>query len=174
MQSDIWGVKKNGCFLGISVPVSPPPLEFDPQHWNSGGLAERPGSSLQLRSLASRQYPGREWVPYSVPIFPSVIYEISVNAAVHYWWIKDVTCAPQVTANNHSTFLVSVLWRLRDYLRLLVGRTLNEIYHLTTPWIMKYGVTLGILGASEITADLYCNCVHLYWEGCVICSIELL
>ena len=30
-----------------------------------------------------------------------------------------------------------------------------------------------ILGASEITANLYCNCVHLYWEGCVICSLYL-
>ena len=28
-----------------------------------------------------------------------------------------------------------------------------------------------VLGASEITANLYCNCVDLYWEGCVICSI---
>ena len=30
-----------------------------------------------------------------------------------------------------------------------------------------------ILGASEITANLYCNSVHLHWEGCVICSIDL-
>ena len=30
-----------------------------------------------------------------------------------------------------------------------------------------------ILGASEITANLHCNCVDLYWEGCVICSIIL-
>ena len=29
------------------------------------------------------------------------------------------------------------------------------------------------LGASEVTANLYCNCVHLYWEGCVIYSIDL-
>ena len=29
------------------------------------------------------------------------------------------------------------------------------------------------LGASENTANIYCNCVHLYWEGCVICSIYL-
>ena len=28
-----------------------------------------------------------------------------------------------------------------------------------------------ILGASEITAKVYCNCVHLYWGGCVICHI---
>ena len=26
-----------------------------------------------------------------------------------------------------------------------------------------------ILGASEITANLYC--VHLYWEGCLICTL---
>ena len=32
---------------------------------------------------------------------------------------------------------------------------------------------LNILGASEITANLCCNCVYLYWEGCVICSIYL-
>ena len=30
-----------------------------------------------------------------------------------------------------------------------------------------------ILGASEITANLYCNCVYLYWKGCMICSIYL-
>ena len=30
-----------------------------------------------------------------------------------------------------------------------------------------------IQGASEITANLYGNCVHLYWEGCVIFSIYL-
>ena len=30
-----------------------------------------------------------------------------------------------------------------------------------------------ILGVSEVTANLYCNCVHLYWEGCVIFSIFL-
>ena len=29
------------------------------------------------------------------------------------------------------------------------------------------------LGASEITVNLYCNCVHLYWEDCVIYSIYL-
>ena len=28
----------------------------------------------------------------------------------------------------------------------------------------------NILDVSEITANLYCNCVHLYWEGCEICS----
>ena len=25
-----------------------------------------------------------------------------------------------------------------------------------------------LLRASEITANLYCNCVYLYWGGCVI------
>ena len=30
-----------------------------------------------------------------------------------------------------------------------------------------------ILGAPEITANLYCNFVHLYWEGYVICCIYL-
>ena len=30
-----------------------------------------------------------------------------------------------------------------------------------------------ILGASHIAANLYCNYVYLYWEGCVICSIYL-
>ena len=28
----------------------------------------------------------------------------------------------------------------------------------------------SLLVASEITANLYCNCVHLYWESCVICG----
>ena len=30
-----------------------------------------------------------------------------------------------------------------------------------------------VLGASEITANLYCNFVYLYCEGCVICIIYL-
>jgi len=30
-----------------------------------------------------------------------------------------------------------------------------------------------ILGASDITANLYCYCVYLYWEGSVIFSIYL-
>ena len=30
-----------------------------------------------------------------------------------------------------------------------------------------------VLGVSEITANLYCNCVHLYWEGCAIISIYI-
>ena len=29
------------------------------------------------------------------------------------------------------------------------------------------------IDAPEITANLYCNCVYLLWEGCVICSIYL-
>ena len=32
---------------------------------------------------------------------------------------------------------------------------------------------MNILGASEINANIYCNCVHLYWEGCVISSLYL-
>ena len=37
---------------------------------------------------------------------------------------------------------------------------------------MKPKVTM-VMVASEITANVYCNCVHIYWEGCVICSIYL-
>ena len=25
-----------------------------------------------------------------------------------------------------------------------------------------------VLGASEITGNLCCNCIHLYWKGCVV------
>ena len=35
------------------------------------------------------------------------------------------------------------------------------------------GKDYEVLGASKITAYLYCNCVQFYWEGCVICSIYL-
>ena len=35
------------------------------------------------------------------------------------------------------------------------------------------GFKMHILGASEIAANLYCNCVYLYGEGRVICSIYL-
>ena len=30
-----------------------------------------------------------------------------------------------------------------------------------------------VLGASEITANQYCNYGHLYWEGCMICRVYL-
>ena len=43
--------------------------------------------------------------------------------------------------------------------------------------ILKFSlmsILIEILGALEVTANLYCNCVHLYWEGCVIFSIYLL
>ena len=30
-----------------------------------------------------------------------------------------------------------------------------------------------LFGASKITANIDCNCVHLYWQGCVICSIYI-
>ena len=29
---------------------------------------------------------------------------------------------------------------------------------------------LLLLGDPEVTANLYCNFTHPYWEGCVICS----
>ena len=39
---------------------------------------------------------------------------------------------------------------------------------INTVCIIEY-----ILGASRITANLYCEFVHLYWERCVICSMYL-
>ena len=40
-------------------------------------------------------------------------------------------------------------------------------------WITGLTYIKYVLGAPEITAKLYCYCEHLYWEGCVICSIYL-
>ena len=34
-------------------------------------------------------------------------------------------------------------------------------------------ILFSILGAPEITANLYRNIVYLYWGGCGICSIYL-
>ena len=34
---------------------------------------------------------------------------------------------PKVTANNHATFVIQIQRRLRDYLRLLMVRTLIEL-----------------------------------------------
>ena len=39
--------------------------------------------------------------------------------------------------------------------------------------IVFYALNIHILVALEITADLYCKYVYLYWEGCVICSTYL-
>ena len=38
---------------------------------------------------------------------------------------------------------------------------------------LSLSVYIHILGAPEITANIYFNCLYLYWEGCVICSIYL-
>ena len=52
-----------------------------------------------------------------------------------------------------------------------------ELY--TPPLLCNYSTYLlqkwrgKVLGASEINANLYYNCIQLYWEGCVICSIYL-
>ena len=34
-------------------------------------------------------------------------------------------------------------------------------------------VCTQLLGDQEVTANLYCNFAYLYWEGCVICSVNL-
>ena len=34
----------------------------------------------------------------------------------------------------------------------------------------KLPVISNLMGASEITANIYCKLRRLYWEGCVICS----
>ena len=47
----------------------------------------------------------------------------------------------------------------------------QELAQHVPGYLKIVGITL--LGASEITANLYWNCVHLYWEGCVICSMYL-
>ena len=38
---------------------------------------------------------------------------------------------------------------------------------LWTVFVPLFFLLYFIMGASEITANLYCNCVHLFWEGCV-------
>ena len=38
---------------------------------------------------------------------------------------------------------------------------------------MEWIRIVDILGAPEITANLYCNLAYLYWEGCLICSIYI-
>ena len=49
---------------------------------------------------------------------------------------------------------------------------INNIAYYFNPGTDECGNTKQ-LGASEITANLYYNCVHLYWEGCVFCSTYL-
>ena len=48
------------------------------------------------------------------------------------------------------------------------------VHHtLSEGWGTGVSKTNLVLSASEITANLYCNRVYLYWEGCAICSIYL-
>ena len=63
---------------------------------------------------------------------------------LHYWFAPTsgspsflCVCAicsdpVELTANNHATFPVSVLWRLRDYLRLLWGARFVSLVILPT------------------------------------------
>ena len=46
----------------------------------------------------------------------------------------------------------------------------SHMQHSRPPALRARG---NLLGASKITATLYCNCLHLYWADCVICSIDL-
>ena len=78
-----------------------------------------------------------------------------------------------------ETGRISQPWEQLQYIR---PRSLDPFYIVTyyIKWVkssLTYSMTLiminddDLLGASEITANLYCNCVHR--EGCVICSIDL-
>ena len=63
-------------------------------------------------------------IQYTKVTYGSLVY-------VHYdsWKYAEiylVTCY-QVTANNHATFTIQIHGRLRDYLRLLMGRTLFKM-----------------------------------------------
>ena len=49
-----------------------------------------------------------------------------------------------------------------------VATTTGRVVHTTSPSpyspaVMYTGTEYSLLGASEITANLYCNCVYLYW-----------
>ena len=52
----------------------------------------------------------------------------------------------------------------------------NILHYLKMYVILRVHFNLEkkiVLGASEITANLYCYRVYLYWEGCVIHSVYL-
>ena len=61
----------------------------------------------------------------------------------------------------------------------LLCRFVYQVMHVIYEWLADICTSnaahmyciFTALGASEITTYLYCNCIHLYWEGCVICSI---
>ena len=63
--------------------------------------------------------------------------KISVSGRVGFYPVPDLTFEkknriivlgdPQVTANNHATFVIQIQIRLRDYLRLLMVRTLFQV-----------------------------------------------
>ena len=74
-----------------------------------------------------------------------------------------------------STSLTATLLELLEQLLVEAASSFKEVedYQKFASSTVKVIVFGNILGASEITANLYCNCVHLYWEAWVICSIYL-
>ena len=63
------------------------------------------------------------------------LYSIYIFLFIIFYYI---TCAPWATANNHATFSVSVLWRLRDYLLLLMGRPVVYIWAPTVSTVQAF------------------------------------
>ena len=57
-------------------------------------------------------------------LVPILMPYVMVIKPTKCWVATNVLGDPQVTANNHATFTVSALRRLRDYLRLLMRRPL--------------------------------------------------
>ena len=67
--------------------------------------------------------------------------------------IPDITCA----ANNHATFTVSVLRRLRDYLRLLMGHPVETFLwttHVTSLNIVFYDYYYAVF--SFVAESMVC------------------
>ena len=98
-------------------------------------------------------------LPFS-PADPRKIKNINIKVFLTKQMI--LSCSLQVQSNEVQR--LHRLARVWDATLLLVRSAGSKIY-----WY----VLNSVLGAPEVTANLYCNCVHLYLKGCVICSIYL-
>ena len=75
--------------------------------------------------------------------------------------------------SNQNNIITSLLAQEPVCLFRISFRFLATFNFNLSPFILQrtFGsVPDDLLGDPEVTGNLYCNFVYLYWEGCVICS----
>ena len=89
-----------------------------------------------------------------------IVYIIKGIYLMQGLWIG---CLGSIRIHIYKSVLIRMLKR-----KVWSKSGLNLQKTLKIEFFLRY-----LLSAAEITANLYCNCIHLHWKGCAICSIYL-